>query len=911
MGRQKKSELDAILEQLKKSYATDIEDDLEDSLLESEESEEDAELASVLERIFSDDEPDNEVDEPIKTETAEEIYAEQQDEASVSIESESLEEEIAEKDIVNDSISEINASQEDEVLPEHNKTEEEKVDDIFKMMFGAGTTEEEPFEYEDEGSPISPEQEYNVEDEISKTEDTKEAEKATETEDISEENTFILVEEEYPEDVYIDELQAAYEEANREEEIVPEPVCTKILDPNEYILDELQQTLFDISLYKPERDLSPVINEIQDSSPAEIPDAVIVESKKEMTDKDLSLLMKFGYEGEITRSGENQHAHKVIFAKSRNYVPEKYKIAHGFTGTEFSSKEQIPAIQKKYKSERISLLIHAIIVSVIALITLISDILSPFSVTEDEIISTAYVISVLLVIALLFKKIYTGIWAVMKFDANEYSLPSILLIEYVILGLITNVVSTYNSKDFAGGTFIRIGGYVLISLALAAWSEYIDCVRESAVFAFITDDKSHYVAEKRAQGDDIYPENKRRHSGKHGNSGTRYIIKRSEFISGYHYKSIEGRTEKINTVFVIGILPAIAIVAGIISIILNKSIINGINNSALVLFMAIPIASTVSIAVTNFLSYNHYKKNNSACIGAHSAREISRTSSIVFEDIDAVEIVACTEINPNRGTDTPQKWMNIARRVFETLGGPLSDAIGNDADNQSNISHDVAINSISDNGIDLYFDSSMNILIGDRHYMLSHNIKVKTDVNLTGATKGSERTVIYMAFDRIPQIGFIVASRIKKSFADAVELLCRNDIKVEVRSYEPEINEYFFESNSADTPISVVKPSNYEHNEPTDVSDSRLIAENPQDLCRAVIYSKTVAEDQIKLRKARKIQAAIGFMIAIMLVILSCLPRSIQFIKLLQRYIPILFYLSTLLITIPSIVQLIKIIKRK
>ena len=53
MGRQKKNELDAILEQLKQSYGTAQEDDLEDSLLETEESEEDAELASVLEKIFA------------------------------------------------------------------------------------------------------------------------------------------------------------------------------------------------------------------------------------------------------------------------------------------------------------------------------------------------------------------------------------------------------------------------------------------------------------------------------------------------------------------------------------------------------------------------------------------------------------------------------------------------------------------------------------------------------------------------------------------------------------------------------------------------------------------------------------------------------------------------------------------
>ena len=46
MGRQKKNELDAILEQLKRSYAADPDAELEDSLLEEEKSDEDAELVS-------------------------------------------------------------------------------------------------------------------------------------------------------------------------------------------------------------------------------------------------------------------------------------------------------------------------------------------------------------------------------------------------------------------------------------------------------------------------------------------------------------------------------------------------------------------------------------------------------------------------------------------------------------------------------------------------------------------------------------------------------------------------------------------------------------------------------------------------------------------------------------------------
>ncbi len=901
MGRQKKSELDAILEQLKKSYAADSDNDLEDPIFESEKSEEDTELAAVLEKIFS----ENDSVAATADSSLENISVEINKEEPVAVE---------EKDVV--------------LEAEHFKSEEEKVDDVFKLMFGANVTEQ------DQNAETSNEalfEDLPIDEKVTESDVAEQVnqcdkcdidsddialvgnETIADDEDIYDDLIYSSEEQNsIPMDAFIDELQVAYDEENNDDTVTCEIISTKITDPDKYIYDELQHTLLNVSLYKPERDLPSFVRENDKNESEESTEQpIIVEAKKEMTDNDLSLLMKFGYNGEITESGENQHAHKVIFAKSKAYIPEKHKIVHGFTGKEFSSKDQIPSIRKKYKNEKIFLLIQAIISSVIAIAALISDIAFPFSATENEFLSTAYVISILVVIALLFKKIYTGIWAVLKFDTNEYSIPSVILAEYVILGMITNIISSQNPSDYGNGVFIRIGGYVLLSLALTVWGEWIDCVRESAVFNFINDKGVHYVAQKRAQGDDLHTENKRRHSGKHGEYENRYIIKRSEFISGYHYKSVEGNAEKINTVLVIGILPAIAVTAGVISIILNESFIDGINCSAILLAMGLPATTAISLSAINFINHKQYGKYNAVCVGAHSANDISKTKSIVFDDIDAVEIISCTEINPDKQSDHSKKWVNMAHRVFEALGGPLSTAVVNNGSPESNISHDVAINSISDNGIDLYFDSSMNILIGDRLYMLSHNIKVKTDVNLTGAVKGIDRTVIYMAFDRTPQIGFIVTSKIKKSFTEAVDLLIKNDIKAEVRSYEPEINENFFEVNSTDASITVVKPSNYEQIDSAGVSDSHLVAADPLDLCRAIIYSKTVAQDQLKLRKIRKLQTIIGFATAVALVALSCFSSSSEVVKILKQYVPMFFYASVLIIAVPNIVQLLKIIIRK
>ena len=64
MGKQKKNELDVILEQLKKSYATDSDEVMNDSTGETE-NEDDKELSAVLERIFSETDDKTTVDDGI------------------------------------------------------------------------------------------------------------------------------------------------------------------------------------------------------------------------------------------------------------------------------------------------------------------------------------------------------------------------------------------------------------------------------------------------------------------------------------------------------------------------------------------------------------------------------------------------------------------------------------------------------------------------------------------------------------------------------------------------------------------------------------------------------------------------------------------------------------------------------
>ena len=167
MGRQKKNELDAILEQLKRSYATDIDSELEDSLLEDEKSEEDAELASVLEKIFSSEQANqNESDEAFEAVEDSDLkvatVATAKCEPEIAVISDNSDTEVTA--IVDDTIEEQNESDVEEVAGEESdkiietysslstdiksdeceiSSEEERVDDVLNAMLRLSNRNEE------------------------------------------------------------------------------------------------------------------------------------------------------------------------------------------------------------------------------------------------------------------------------------------------------------------------------------------------------------------------------------------------------------------------------------------------------------------------------------------------------------------------------------------------------------------------------------------------------------------------------------------------------------------------------------------------------------------------------------------------------------------------------------------------
>lgn len=964
MAKHKKSELDAILEQLKQSYANDADIDLEDSLLENEKSEEDAELASALEKIFANnpldmlmkDNEEDHIDNNMSIEASE-------NEGSEIITAETVVENVIEEDNA-DSI--LNDVEDEEFLNDIDvqtdlSEEEEIVEDVLSMMLNphreASVTDRIYTEqYEDESESekgigavalhtilanntecesvsttdfddcqiqvAMDEDEFENNDQIAVEIDDADSNGTNLAEELvnDEQATFmsdddlIANNDENQADKIIDEDQQLFEIDESEYEndaenselsddlFVPEPPKKLVLSPDEYTYDELQLPLDALDFFKPKTDI--VFNNNNINAAQEIIEtdehAASPETKNgteifvdDVSENDISLMLKLGYQNEISSEVGAEKTNKVILNKNESFVPDKHKIIHGFNGKEFSSKAQIQGIKKKYKRDFISLFVLAIVVSTFALISFILDIGVVITPNPSDLI--ALIITELMMALIIgfitWRRLFSGIVGIIKFETNTYSIASMLILEFIIYSIVVSFVYALFPDVLANAVRVSFGGYVFMFIAFTVLGELFDCSREAMTFDMMVNESTHYVTEKHAKC---------------------FEVKKSNYVSGYFSKMNSGKTFDVSIIFMIGGLPILSIVTGVVSAIIKDDFSVGAANTALILFLSVPMTATVTASLVEFINAIKLKCIGTAFIGNDGAVQHSTLSELVFNDTEAVEVVSFTEINPSKNPTNAKKWLNISYNVLEALGGPLYlGLLKQKGERHANISHDVTINSICDNGIDLHFDSSVNVLIGDKQFMNANNIKVKTDINLTTAAKGAEKSVVYFAFDGMPQIAFIINSKVKHSFNECMTLLNSNDIRIAVKSYEPEINEGYFDANLSDGAVRVVKTVAYEKYTDMHISETSVISSSPVELCTAVLHSRTILEDRRLSKMNRVLKAAIGFLAVCLGCVFMTMTFELEFFTVLQQGISLIFYCIMLLGMVPDVIQTVKMSKRK
>ena len=950
-SKRENEDLDLILERLMQSFSQEDNDEDTDEE-ESSDPDDNAEFNQLLQQIMagsnsasietkSNEESSDEIDE------SEFIRDEATEEAAVIADKEIVDNEPV---ITNDEVITENEATCEEVSPslyekstDENQSESD-VDNVLQLMFSGSSThapepEPEPVEavviedevIEDEVVEDEVIEDEIIEDEVIENEVVKdESIEATVAEDEiteSEETEAQIVEDEYLEDEE-DECDITEDEPGDYAPVVedeeyfnePDPIdeddscdirARLITDPEEYTYDPLQSVLPDFTP-------APVSADKKDSvvgNPAKIVNNIgASDSKNEeisLDSNDISLLLKFGYGEEVkSRIGEVE-TQKAIAAKDNEFSPESHKTPHGFCGKELTDKRDTKRIREKFKSDKTIIIIQIILIFILTLVTLVLEGFFEFISDRSSYLAVCAVEMVIIAIAfgVLSKKLISGILGIIRFEANIYSILAYLIFSYTICNIITSLVYIIKATTIDTSGLMIFGLCILFYMLITLAAELLNCLRESSNFDMMRRTERFYTAEKREKSSG-------EKSSKIGafNDENAYRLIRTSLLGGYFRKSSNSISCNINLIYVIGVVPIISLIIGCASALIGEDVMCGVYSMMITTLLCIPFSYILIPSATEYVTSIYFRTKKIAFIGKDAAEDLAKANALYFDDTDAVEIISYTEIHPSKSADG-QKDLEIAQRVFASLDGPLAEFAYkiNDSESEDPITKgEVVINSISENGIEIYFDSSTNILIGDKSYMNAHSIRVKTDSNLNSTIKGFDRSVIYMAFDGIPKLGFIVTSKIKSEFSAMISKLDESGIKVFVDSYEPQINDLYFEQNKQEgTPsVSVCKSEEYESTDYKPICDGSVICSSDcYALADAIVECRNIVRRRKKNQRTHFALVATGIFFACLLTALLNVDRAIFIISGLKSHISLVFNFIMLISLTPGIIGIVNTVK--
>ncbi len=514
-----------------------------------------------------------------------------------------------------------------------------------------------------------------------------------------------------------------------------------------------------------------------------------------------------------------------------------------FTSSEYTSPDQNKSIRKKYTSRINATIIRLAICSAITMFMLIFDIW--YVASNNEIFEGLFpIIELFMLFAMIVtaaKQLYRGCLAIFDLSPNIYSVPAFSAVILTIYNLALTCVTLVKQDAFDEQKMVMFGCIVGICIICALLSDLMSRMSESDAFDLMTGDEDIYtaVADSTMMPIARGARKSRAYGGSEAFSHT-YRVKKVKQVSNFMDRSHKKVGNYGGLVYVLGVLPIIAFIFGCVSGFVNESIETAISSMGFTVFLSLPLSGIIFVIVPYFVAARSMKKEKCAIIGEVSIYECADVQTLVFDDIDAMELTTGIEMKPDAESNIA-KSTAIARRVFTSLHLPLSK---NYADEMGG-SADIVIKSIEANGIEIVMDHSVNVLLGDSSYFAAHDIMVKANSKVLAKYK--DHTILYMAINRSPRLAYLVGYKARNEIFEAATKLAGVGVKTFINTYDPGINDINMSSkrppNAAH--IGIFKSRRFEKNNVDDKPDGICIsASDPASIAIAIIMSRKIVKNR-------------------------------------------------------------------
>ncbi len=816
---------------------------------------------------------DEYIDEIIEKATEEEIIEEE------IIEEEILEEAIIEKEIIKEA---------DELIDEKIADDKDIVDDVFAAMFPQMTermieqTEDSEVDFVCESVEIIESTDENIEyiepyEPCEACDDMAVAEIVPAEPKETVDDIFGSMDMENDGEVVLD-ISALIE--NDEEEKIPVITGIEAEEAQErqvqYLSDPLQGHLSDAAFVSYKIADDEVNFDVSEDAP-------------ELDDEEISLLLDFGYDDEAEAEVGYMRTSEIKRQRGTNIPDEESKKIYGYYGEEYTDRSQINKIKDKYARDKKELFTRTVTVLSIAVVMLLMSMVNCFSPNVNFILFTLFEMILLLAVAIIaLNPLKSGFMSLIKLEPNYYSAPALVVAVTLLYDIFELIYIATTSSVMLQGTLLPCGFISALYVFAPLLAELLECTSEAATFDVITSDDKLYTAEKFNKSPDHAKPHKAFHFGLAFSGENIFEVRKTAAPHGYFGRMSRTRRNFAYVIYLIGAIFAISLIVGCVALIKVNSVAVAAYSSMTVILMGMPLSLTLFVAIPKLASTKFLKKKNCAMVSDSSVDEYCDAESIIFDDSEAVELVKKLEIRPEGDSDVAHS-IKIAARALKALGGPISSAIPDSLVGESDPAPEISLAAVKDNGVELYMDSTIYMLIGDAAFMSTFGIKVSSDYNTSASSDASKRhSVIYIAIDGVPRLGYVISSKIRDDFIALMKELDKNGIKTAVASYDPSINDYYFEQNkvSGISAINVYKPDYFYNKQADLIADGGIFAVNN---AKNIIYP---------LLEARKLQSQMkkNKLINILLSVSGCIISSLFTILVLMGDPARVFTFATLML---------------
>lgn len=526
----------------------------------------------------------------------------------------------------------------------------------------------------------------------------------------------------------------------------------------------------------------------------------------ELDEVDIALMVALGGEEELNQTVGFEKIRQAVNSVEEEKPDFEGKHIYGFCGEEYTTLGQNGRIKRKYKSDKIGLIIKTIITAIATIVLLGYEIggwmgryiggIAGVPVTAELHVLVALLI-LLFTIAISASKI-KGLFK------NVLESSSIAYIGAIIVSLLSILhdvlILTINYAD-PGATVHSLSAVLLL---LSLIYDMFDVFSQSGTFDIISKSDKKLVFE---------PYGKLRMSDEDISSDVidkdSYCISKISSVSKFFERMSRPVSNITGKLVALVLCFSVSLVVMLVLLLMQKPIGTIVLSLIVTLSFTLICASIFESGFAFFTVYLSLKKYKTGIIGKSSVEEYGRCNIVYFDDFNVFNKKSVrTKGLKLYDNNEIYKILYHTQAVFSKVGGPLK-AVFEFATSEMVHSNNVDVREISKEGICAIVDNRTTVLIGTGSFMRNRGIHpsyTSADLKLEEA---GEDSIMFIALNGTLGAKLYVTYQFSSEFERLAKKLSAHGVGIGIRSSDPNINNKWAKAygNNKRCNISVVRPT--------------------------------------------------------------------------------------------------------